>query len=57
MGAITSECNLVNIEGNMDNIGRHNEEIRANQGFFKKKPLLEDVYRDFYGTMAEEIND
>ena len=36
-------------------IGQHNREIRANAEHWRRKPLLQEIYRDFYAEIAGEL--
>jgi SAM-dependent methyltransferase len=36
-------------------VGQHNAEIQANVEHWRRKPLLQKIYRDFYGEIAKEL--
>jgi SAM-dependent methyltransferase len=36
-------------------VGQHNLEIQANAGHWRRKPLLQKIYRDFYNEIAGEL--
>jgi SAM-dependent methyltransferase len=36
-------------------VGQHNLEIQANAGHWRRKPLLQRIYRDFYNEIASEL--
>jgi SAM-dependent methyltransferase len=39
----------------MTSIGRHNEEIQKNLRLWKKKPVLNRIYRDFHEAIARQL--
>lgn len=36
-------------------LGQHNREIQANLESWRRKPLLQEIYRDFYAEIAREL--
>jgi hypothetical protein len=36
-------------------VGQHNREIQANAEHWRRKPLLQKIYRDFYEKIAGEL--
>ena len=36
-------------------VEQHNLEIQANAEHWRRKPLLQEIYRDFYGEIAGEL--
>jgi len=36
-------------------VGQHNREIQANAEHWRRKPLLQKIYRDFYAEIAREL--
>ena len=36
-------------------IGQHNLEVHANAEHWRRKPLLQKIYRDFYNEIASEL--
>ena len=43
------------LENPMTSVGRHNEEIQRNIGFWKKKPVLNLIYRNFHEAIAGQL--
>lgn len=43
------------LENPMTSVGRHNEEIQRNIRLWKKKPVLNLIYRNFHETIARQL--
>jgi SAM-dependent methyltransferase len=47
--------NQIDLAGMPIEIGQHNLEIQANAEHWRRKPLLQRIYRDFYVEIAKEL--